>query len=160
MAASFGSAGGYYGTYDGTNVPTITFKEVGGSSATARKLQIVKATWKTNPVNVQMYDGNGKPTGHIHVRNRRELDLQLRVRADNIANSKVAMRAPTDNSTIVLTDLVADDDAFLNGTYCYQGGASVAFSDEGECEISIPCYQELDSAGNVISSATLMTLIV
>lgn len=155
--ANFGASGSYFGMFDGTNAPTITYKEIGGSSASARNLQAVSATWKTVLRKEPRFNPNGKRIGTTVIGGTRTLSLELVVEADTVANTVAHILPPIEMTEVVLADFISIDNTFLNGTYSYEDGGQLALTQGGQAKLSLELTQELDADKSVITG--LMTAI-
>lgn len=155
--ANFGASGSYFGMFDGTNAPTITYKEIGGGSATARKLIAISATWKVALRKEPRFNSNGKRIGTTVIGGTVTLSLELVVEADTIANTVAHIRPPIAMTEVVLADFISNDNTFLNGTYSYEDGASLAFTQGGQAKLTFDLTQELDADQSVITG--LLTAI-
>jgi hypothetical protein len=149
--ANFGASGSYFGMFDGTNAPTITYKEKGGGSATARKLQAVSATWKVALQKEVRRNPNGKKIGTTVIGGVITLSLELVVEADTVANTVAHIRPPIEMTEVVLADFISNDNTFLNGTYSYEDGASLAFTQGGQAKLNLELMQDLDADLSVIT---------
>lgn len=153
--------GSLFGTYDDTNAPVIKLV-VGGAAQAARNIQAVKADWKTEPVFQRLNNGNGVPVGYKKIRSVRTVSLECVVRAaasGGIAASKLAIRPPDEFTKVTLEDFIGNDDAFLNGDYVYEGGASVGLTDEGEAVLKFDIMQFYKSDGTAITPDSLLATV-
>jgi hypothetical protein len=158
--ANYGATGSYFGIYDGTNAPVITYTDVVTGGALARKIISLSVSWKSAARKTPRFNSNGKRIGTTILGYTRTLNFECVVEADTVANGIIALRPPKEMTPIVIADLVANDDAFLNATYVYEDGAEVKLISDGQAKITFECMQELDTDFSVISSTTLTTLIV
>lgn len=157
MSTPYGQAT-LFGTWDGTNAPSITYKELGGSSATARKLIAMELRFKPDATIDNINDGNGAPSGYNKRRGIWVVSGDFYVRADTKANALTAILPPIDLTTIVLDDFVGNNHALLNGTWVYKTGADVSFS-EGEAKITLEMERQFKGDGTEVTASTLLTAI-
>jgi hypothetical protein len=121
------------GLFDGTNLPTITFKERGGASATARLIKAIKVSFEDAGEEEEQTDPNGTVTGFIDKKRRDTMTLECIVQADTKANALTAIKPPTRFSVITLANFIKLNFTFLNGDWAYTIGAKVE-GQEGEDE--------------------------
>lgn len=157
--ASYGATGSFFGIYDGTNAPTITYADVVSGGASARGIIALGVRWKTAARKVPRFDSNGKRIGTTILGYTRTLNFDCVIEAATVAAQVTALRPPKEMSTIVVADLIANDDTFLNATYAYEDGAELALISDNQAKLTFECSLELDPDFNVISSTTLTTKI-
>lgn len=155
--------GSLFGTWDTSgSAPTITFKQRGGSS-TARKLQLLKASWVPESTFQRLNDGNGKPQGYNKVRTVVKFSVELVVRYPNgsgaLAGSRTEFMPPEEFSVVTFVNLIAAAHTLMNGDFVYETGATCEVSDEGEASLKFDCYQFYDSAGTVVAASTLVAAV-
>jgi hypothetical protein len=140
------------GLFDGTNLPTVTYKEIGGSSATARKLKIVEVDFETGGEEEEQTDPNGTVNGLLHKKPRDIMTLGLIVQADTTANARTAIIPPIPFQQIVLANFVAASFAFLNGNWAYTLGAKVkgAEGEDEDWKLTIPLKVFYKPDGTVV----------
>lgn len=149
----------FFGTYDDSNEPTMTYDPMGAGTSAAAKIQIMSVEFNPDAEIDDLNDGNGNPKGYNVRRRTWTLQVEAVIRADTKANAALALHPPEEFQTIALANFLKASDTLLNGNWVYKTGARLSVSDDGEARMSIPLERKFKGDGTEVTPATLLAAI-